>query len=392
MSLNQTPVGERIHIGFFGSVNAGKSSLVNRVTNQDLSVVSDKKGTTTDLVQKNMELLPLGAVTVIDCPGFGDDSEIGNLRIKKAKRAINYTDIAVLVVDSVIGIADEDKKLIEIFKNKNIPYIIAFTKADLLEKMPEAQKNEIYISAITGQNIDNLKQMLAGIMPENKEKKILEGLVKENDTVILVIPIDEAAPKGRIILPQQQVLRELLDIGATAICCKDSELGGALEKFKNPPDLVITDSQAFGKVSKIVPESIPLTSFSILFARYKGELDILLGGCDALDNLKDGAKVLISEGCTHHRQCGDIGSVKLPLWIKKYTGKNIEFSFTSGMEFPENLTDFDLIIHCGGCMLNQREMKSRLALSKDENVPITNYGMVISKVNGILARATEIFK
>ena len=391
MSLNQAPTGERIHIGFFGSVNAGKSSLVNKITNQDLSVVSDIKGTTTDLVQKNMELLPLGAVTIIDAPGFGDDSEIGNLRINKAKRAINYTDIAVLVVDGTTGISCEDKKLAEIFKNKNIPYIIAYTKADLLKKLPETQKNEVYVSSVTGQNIDNLKDMLAGIMPKGKEKKILEGLVKKDDTVVLVIPVDEAAPKGRILLPQQQVLREILDIGAVAVCCKDTELSETLNRFKSAPELVITDSQAFGKVMKIVPESILLTSFSILFARYKGELDILLGGADALDNLKDGSKVLISEGCTHHRQCGDIGSVKLPLWIKKYTGKNIEFSFTSGMEFPENLTDFDLIIHCGGCMLNQREMKSRLEFAKDENVPITNYGMVISKVNGILERATKLF-
>lgn len=391
MSLNQVPAGERIYIGFFGQVNAGKSSLVNKVTNQEISVVSSQKGTTTDLVQKNMELLPLGAVTIIDCPGFGDDTEIGALRMKKAKRAINYTDIAVLVVDAMVGMNTDDKKLIELFKNKNIPYIIAYTKADLLEKIPDSDKNEIFVSAESGQNIEKLKEMLAGVMPQNKEKKILEGLVKKDDTVILVIPIDEAAPKGRIILPQQQVLRELLDIGATAICCKDTELSKALEKLKNPPELVITDSQSFGKVSAILAKEIKLTSFSILFARYKGELGILLSGASALDTLKDGAKVLISEGCTHHRQCGDIGSVKLPAWIKNYTGKNIEFSFTSGMEFPEDLSGYDLIIHCGGCMLNQKEMKSRLTLSKDENVPITNYGMVISKVNGILERATEIF-
>lgn len=391
MSLNQTPSGERIHIGFFGCVNAGKSSLVNAVTNQELSVVSSQKGTTTDLVQKNMELLPLGAVTIIDCPGFGDTTEIGSLRMKKAQKALNYTDIAVLAVDATLGLNDEDKALIKLFEKKNIPFVIAYTKSDLLKEFSQIPENSLYVSAKTGENIEKLKQMLANALPEEENRKILDGIVKENDTVVLVIPIDEAAPKGRIILPQQQVLRELLDLGATAVCCKDSELLKTLEKLKNPPDLVITDSQAFGRVAKTLPESIFLTSFSILFARYKGELDTLLNGADTLDNLTDGSKVLISEGCTHHRQCGDIGTVKLPAWINGYTGKKIEFSFTSGMEFPENLTDYDLIIHCGGCMLNKKEMQARMALASDENVPITNYGMVISKVNGILSRATKVF-
>ena len=392
MSLNQAPSGERVHIGFFGCVNAGKSSLVNAVTNQELSVVSSQKGTTTDLVQKNMELLPLGTVTIIDCPGFGDTTEIGYLRMKKAKRALSYTDIAVLAVDATLGLNDEDKALIKLFEKKNIPFVIAYTKSDLLKEFSQIPENSLYVSAKTGENIEKLKQMLANALPEEENRKILDGIVKENDTVVLVIPIDEAAPKGRIILPQQQVLRELLDLGATAVCCKDSELLKTLEKLKNPPDLVITDSQVFGRVAKTLPESIFLTSFSILFARYKGELDTLLNGADTLDNLTDGSKVLISEGCTHHRQCGDIGTVKLPAWINGYTGKKIEFSFTSGMEFPENLTDYDLIIHCGGCMLNKKEMQARMALASEENVPITNYGMVISKVNGILSRATKVFK
>jgi len=391
MSLNQTPSGERLHIGFFGMVNAGKSSLVNKVTNQELSVVSDLEGTTTDVVKKNMELLPLGPVTIIDCPGFGDKTEIGEKRMKMAKKAINYTDIAILAVDSTKGICDTDEEIIDTLKSKNIPYIIACTKCDLLEKIPESTKNEIYVSAVNGHNIEKLKEMIGNLKPQKANKKILEGLVKKGDTIVLVMPIDASAPKGRIILPQQMTLREILDENACAICCQDTDLAETLPKLKNPPDLVITDSQSFGKVMKIVPESIPLTSFSILFARYKGELNTLLKGAEALDNLKDGSKVLISEGCTHHRQCGDIGTVKLPNWIKNYTQKEIEFFFTQGGEFPENLTDFDIIIHCGGCMLNEREMKSRMAQAEDENVPMTNYGMVISKVNGILDRATALF-
>ena len=389
MSLNNTPTGERLHIGFFGMVNAGKSSLVNRVTNQELSVVSDLEGTTTDIVKKNMELLPLGAVTIIDCPGFGDNTEIGEIRMKKAKIAVNQADIAVLAVDSGKGLCDTDKEIIEIFKNKNIPYIIAYTKCDLLDKIPD---DGLYVSAKTGHNIEKLKELIGACKPQKQEKKILEGLVKKGDTIVLVMPIDASAPKGRIILPQQMTLREILDENACAICCQDCDLEETLSKLKNPPDLVITDSQSFGKVMKIVPESVPLTSFSILFARYKGELNSLLEGASALDNLKDGSKVLISEGCTHHRQCGDIGTVKLPNWIKNYTQKEIEFSFTQGGEFPENLGVFDLIVHCGGCMLNEKEMKSRMAQANDEKIPMTNYGMVISKVNGILARAVAPLK
>ena len=387
MGLNNTPSGERLHIGFFGMVNAGKSSLVNKITNQELSVVSDLEGTTTDIVKKNMELLPLGAVTIIDCPGFGDNTEIGEKRMKKAKIAVNQTDIAVLAVDSKKGLCETDLEIIEIFKTKNIPYIIAFTKCDLLENVPENTGKEIYVSGKTGQNIEKLKEVIGLLKPQKQDRKILEGLVKKGDTIVLVMPIDASAPKGRIILPQQMTLREILDENATAICCQDCDLAETLGKLKNPPDLVITDSQSFGKVMKIVPESVPLTSFSILFARYKGELNSLLEGASALDNLKDGSKILISEGCTHHRQCGDIGTVKLPNWIKKYTKKEIEFSFTQGGEFPESLTEFDLIVHCGGCMLNEKEMKSRMAQARDEKTPMTNYGMVISKVNGILKRA-----
>lgn len=391
MGLNNTPSGERLHIGFFGMVNAGKSSLVNKITNQELSVVSDLEGTTTDIVKKNMELLPLGAVTIIDCPGFGDNTEIGEMRMKKAKIAINQTDIAILAVDSVKGLCETDKKIMEIFKSKNIPYIIAYTKCDLLKNIPDFSEKEIYVSSETGENIEKLKEIIASLKPQKQDKKILEGLVKKGDTIVLVMPIDASAPKGRIILPQQMTLREILDENATAICCQDTDLTETLSKLKNPPDLVITDSQSFGKVMKIVPPSVPLTSFSILFARYKGELNSLLAGASALDNLKDGSKVLISEGCTHHRQCGDIGTVKLPAWVKNYTQKEIDFSFTQGGEFPDSLTKFDLIIHCGGCMLNEKEMKSRMAQAQDENIPMTNYGMVISKVNGILNRATAMF-
>ena len=387
MGLNNTPTGERLHIGFFGMVNAGKSSLVNKITNQDLSVVSSLEGTTTDIVKKNMELLPLGAVTIIDCPGFGDKTEIGEIRMKKAKIATNQADIAILAVDASKGLRDTDREITEIFKSNNIPFIIAYTKCDLLEKVPENTENEIYVSAKSGENIEKLKELIGSLKPQNQDKKILDGLVKKGDTIVLVMPIDASAPKGRIILPQQMTLREILDLGATAICCQDADLEETLAKLKNPPSLVITDSQSFGKVMKIVPDTVALTSFSILFARYKGELGALLEGASALDNLKDGSKVLISEGCTHHRQCGDIGTVKLPAWIKNYTQKEIEFSFTQGGEFPETLTGFDLIVHCGGCMLNEKEMKSRMAQAKAENIPITNYGMVISKVNGILQRA-----
>lgn len=392
MSLNQTPAGERIHIGFFGMVNAGKSSLVNKVTNQELSVVSDLEGTTTDVVKKNMELLPLGAVTIIDCPGFGDNSEIGEKRMKMAENAVNFTDIGILAVDSNKGMSKKDIELTELFKSKNIPFVIAYTKCDLLKDVPECKENEIYVSSKNGFNIEKLKEILGTLKPEKQEKRILEGLVKAGDTIVLVMPIDASAPKGRIILPQQMTLREILDAGACAICCQDTDLTDTIAKLKREPDLVITDSQSFGKIMKILPESIPLTSFSILFARYKGELNELLDGASALDNLKDGSKILISEGCTHHRQCGDIGTVKLPAWIKNYTQKQVEFTFTQGGEFPENLKEFDIIIHCGGCMLNEKEMKSRMTRAKDQGVPMTNYGMVISKVNGILARAVAPLK
>lgn len=393
MSLNETVSAERVHIAFFGMRNAGKSSVVNAVTGQSLSVVSDVKGTTTDPVKKAMELLPLGPVVIIDTPGFDDEGSLGQLRVQKTKEVLAKTDIAVLVVDGVKGKTLQDEELINIFIERKIPFITAFNKCDILNSIPKTRENELYISAQTGNNINELKEKLAEFAKKTKtDKKIVADILKKGDTVILVIPIDESAPKGRIILPQQQVLRELLDINCTAMCVQVSELSGALNSLKNPPALVITDSQAFNEVAQIVPENVLLTSFSILFARYKGEYESLLCGAKALKNLKDGDKVLISEGCTHHRQCGDIGTVKLPAWIKKYSGAEPEFTFTSGGEFPENLTDFSLIVHCGGCMLSETEMKSRLKRAEKQGIPIVNYGMAIARMNGILERATKCFE
>ena len=333
--MSEVVSAERVHIGFFGMRNAGKSSLVNAVTGQELAVVSDVLGTTTDPVKKAMDLLPMGLVVIIDTPGFDDEGELGALRIKKTKQALGYTDIAVLCVDSTRGMQKEDRELEKIFKNKKIPYIKAFTKAELAETPQKAEENVIYVSAKTGGNIFELKEKIARMLKNSaEEKKLVSDLISENDMVLLVIPIDEAAPKGRLILPQQQTIRGVLDSGACCICCRDSELADTLGRLGKKPDLVITDSQAFGKVSKIVPEDVLLTSFSILFARYKGNLETLVRGADMLDKLEDGDKLLISEGCTHHRQCGDIGTVKLPAWIEKYTGKRLEYSFTSGTEFP----------------------------------------------------------
>lgn len=392
MGLNDTASAERMHIGFFGMRNAGKSSLVNAVTGQDLAVVSDVKGTTTDPVKKAMELLPLGPVVIIDTPGIDDEGELGALRIKKARQALNYTDIAVLAVDSHAGLQNMDRELIAAFEKKKIPYIIAFNKADLLKEIPQSGENEIYVSALAGTNIFELKEKIAHLLKSSaEEKKLVSDLICRGDTVVLVIPIDSAAPKGRLILPQQQTLRDILDSGAVAVACRDTELKAALEKLADKPKLVITDSQAFGKVSKIVPEDITLTSFSILFARYKGNLESLVRGAAQLDKLSDGDKILISEGCTHHRQCEDIGTVKLPKWISDYTGKKLEFEFTSGTEFPEDVSEFALIIHCGGCMLNAREMSSRIAYAEDMEIPMTNYGVAIAQMNGILKRSLAPF-
>jgi len=392
MSLNQTVSAERVHIGFFGLRNAGKSSLVNAVTGQKLSLVSDVKGTTTDPVKKAMELLPLGPVVIIDTPGMDDEGELGEQRVLRAKQILQQTDVAVLVVDAVKGISDFDRELIGVFEERKLPFIIALNKADLLENVPAENGNEIYVSAEKNYNINELKEKIAALVKNGENQKMLLGdIVAKNDVVVLVTPIDSAAPKGRLILPQQQTIRELLDIGATVIVTKETELEASLSALKNAPKLVITDSQAFGYVNKIVPKEVKLTSFSILFARYKGDLATVVKGAKALDGIKDGDKILISEGCTHHRQCNDIGTVKLPGWIKEYTHKNVEFCFTSGGEFPENLNEYALVVHCGGCMLNEKEMKSRINRCTKAGIPITNYGISIARMNGILKRSVEPF-
>ena len=392
MGLNEVSSGERIYIGFFGMRNAGKSSLVNAFTGQNLSVVSDVKGTTTDPVRKAMELLPLGPVVIIDTPGIDDEGTLGEMRVQKAKAILSKTDIAILVCDAVRGISDADEELIKIFSEKKIPYVIAYNKSDLLAETKESKGNTVYVSAVTGENIELLKNTVASLTKTKEEKKyIVSDLINEGDVVVLVTPIDESAPKGRLILPQQQTIRDILDKGGIALTVQTNQLESALNSLKEKPRIVITDSQAFGKVSDIVPEDIPLTSFSILFARYKGELKSLVDGADALDKLSDGDKVLISEGCTHHRQCNDIGTVKMPGWIKKYTGKDIAFEFTSGGEFPEDLSAYALVVHCGGCMLNEREMKSRQEKAMSEAVPMVNYGMAIAKMNGILKRSLRVF-
>lgn len=383
---------EKIHIGIFGLRNAGKSSIINSITGQNLAIVSDTSGTTTDPVKKAMELLPLGPVVIVDTPGLDDEGELGLLRVKKAKQVLNYVDIALLVIDAQRVITKLEEDLIELFKTKSIPYIIAYNKADLITNKENLNENEIYVSAKDGTNINELKEMLARILKRNDDKKIVQDLVNEGDTVLLVIPIDAGAPKGRIILPQQQVLRELIDKQVTVVIASPNNLKESMEKLSKKPDLVITDSQVFGVVDKLVPEDVLLTSFSILFARYKGNLETLVKGVEGLDRLKDDSYVLISEGCTHHRQCEDIGTVKMPKWIKDYTGKEINFDFTSGGEFPEDISKYDLIVHCGGCMINQREMHYRLEHSNDCNVLITNYGMAIAKMHGILKRSLKPFK
>lgn len=393
MGLNSVVSAERVHIGFFGLRNAGKSSLVNAVTGQELALVSDVLGTTTDPVKKAMELLPLGPVVIIDTPGIDDEGELGTLRVKRAMQVLNYADIAVLVVDAVRRLSLAERDLVTAFENKKLPYVIAYNKADLIGEVPQETDKEIYVSALNKLNIERLKEKIAAAVKSGAEsRRIVADLIKPGDTVVLVTPIDESAPKGRLILPQQQTIRDILDTHASAVVTRETELAQTLDSLKNPPALVITDSQVFGVVSKIVPADIPLTSFSILFARYKGNLDILANGAMQLDNLKDGDRVLISEGCTHHRQCNDIGTVKLPSWIKKHSGKDIEFEFTSGGEFPQELSSYALVVHCGGCMLNEREMQYRLRQAADAGVPITNYGTAIAHMNGILGRSLAIFK
>lgn len=404
--LNDTPSGERLHIGFFGRRNAGKSSIVNAVTGQDLAVVSDTKGTTTDPVMKAMELLPIGAVMIIDTPGFDDEGKLGELRVKKTRQILNRTDVAVLVIDISEGMGAADRQLIEIFKERAIPYIIAWNKYDLaddysykksLKEMKTAEDGkivyaEIYVSAVKNININELKELIAQI-GKGKEPSacLVSDLVSMGDIVILVIPIDESAPKGRIILPQQQVLRELLDSGAAAMCVRDTELKSLIDDLKVKPAMVITDSQVFGSVSEIVPRDIPLTSFSILMARYKGFLETAVKGIATVENLSDGDKVLISEGCTHHRQCNDIGTVKIPKWLSSYTDKKVFIETSSGRDFPEDLSEYALVIHCGGCMLTEKDMVYRMKCAENQNIPFTNYGITIAYTQGILERSISVF-
>lgn len=378
---------ERTHIAFFGRRNAGKSSLVNRFTSQELSIVSDVAGTTTDPVRKTMELLPLGPVVIIDTPGIDDEGQLGSQRIERSLRVIDETDIAILVVDASAGLGDDEKSLIDVFTRRKIPYLVVFNKSDLDVTIPEVE-NSMSVSALKGEGIEELKEKVAVIIRERKTRPLVSDLVDEGDLVVLVVPIDKSAPKDRLILPQQMVIRDLLGKGAIPVVVKDTELATALEKV-GKVRMVITDSQAFGKVSKIVPPEIPLTSFSILMARFKGILDQSIEGANMLDKLESGAKILISEGCTHHRQCEDIGTVKLPGWIREYTGKDFEFSFTSGLEFPKDLSGFDLIIHCGACMLGETEVASRYRKASEQGVPMTNYGIAIGKMKGILARVID---
>lgn len=392
MSLNTTPTSERIHIAFFGKRNAGKSSVVNAVTGQQLSVVSDVKGTTTDPVYKAMELLPLGPVMIVDTAGIDDEGDLGAMRVEKSLAVLAKTDIAVLVIDGTVGKTAEDELLISEFQKRKIPYITAYNKSDLYDAPNADSIHEIYVSAKTGVGVTELKELIAKqVKPDAVQKPLISDLITSGDVLVLVIPIDESAPKGRLILPQQQVIREALECGAMPICCRDTEVTQTLEKLSIPPKMVITDSQAFGRVSKLVPQEIPLTSFSILFARYKGDLETVVRGAAALDSLKDGDKVLISEGCTHHRQCGDIGTVKLPNWVKAHAGCEPEFHWTSGTEFPRDLSGYALVIHCGACMLPQKEMQFRQETAAQQSIPMTNYGTAIAHCNGILKRSLELF-
>ncbi len=397
MGWNETPSGERIHIGFFGRVNAGKSSLLNAVCGQQLAVVSEQKGTTTDPVKKAMELLPLGPVVLIDTAGLEDDSSLGVMRMEKTREILRQIHVGVVVVDSREGMTTVEKQLMELLEQDQIPVLLVYNKCDLKPEADREQteEHEIYVSAKTGEHIHELKERLgrlAAVREKEREKRLAGDLLEPGDQVVLVVPIDKAAPKGRLILPQQQTIRDILDAGCLATVCRDTELEQALKGMTDRPKLVITDSQVFGKVAGIVPEDVLMTSFSILFARYKGDLDRLVGGANSLSRLKDKDRVLISEGCTHHRQCGDIGSQKLPDWIREYTGVEPEFSFTSGGEFPADLGSYSLIIHCGGCMLNEKEMQYRLKEAERQGIPITNYGTAIAHMKGILERSLRPFR
>ena len=401
MGMNQTPASERVHISFFGKRNAGKSSVINAVTGQDLAIVSSVRGTTTDPVYKTMELLPLGPVMIIDTPGIDDEGELGALRVRKSYQVLNKTDIAILVVDSTTGKGEEELALIHRFHKKGIPYLVVYNKIDLLsgEEIKDlamsVRPGEVLVSAADGMNIQELKEKIATLKPEDTHKyPLIQDLIEPLDLVILVVPIDKAAPKGRLILPQQQTIRDILERGALSLVVRDTELKSTLDHFLSQgvcPKLVVTDSQAFARVSKDVPKNITLTSFSILFSRYKGELETQLEGVAALSSIQDDDRILIAEGCTHHRQCGDIGTCKIPDWIRNYTGKKPVFEFTSGIEFPDDVSSYKMVVHCGGCMLNEREMKYRIACCHDQGVPITNYGLLIAQVTGILKRSLGPF-
>ena len=400
-SLNATPAGERVHIGLFGKRNAGKSSLINALTGQKLAVVADVPGTTTDPVLKAMELLPLGPVLMMDTAGIDDTGELGQLRVQKSLQVLNKTDIAILVIDSTSDITEEDRKMLQRIQDKELSCVVVFTKADMehedasgiaRQNVLPASIPQICVSSTTGKNIRELKELLAHLVPQKKAPfPICADLIQPEDNVLLVTPIDSAAPKGRLILPQQQTIRDIIDRGAAAVITQENNVSTALKNMKQPPAMVITDSQAFGKVNKAVPQEINLTSFSILMARHKGNLEQAVLGTAALKQLQDGDCVLISEGCTHHRQCGDIGTEKLPKWIQDFTGKQFRFSWTSGTEFPTDLSLYKLIIHCGGCMLNEREMQYRYRCAADQNIPMTNYGLCIAYTHGILKRSLSVF-
>ena len=401
MSMNQTPMSERVHIGFFGKRNAGKSSVMNAVTGQDLAVVSEVKGTTTDPVYKSMELLPLGPVVMMDTPGIDDEGELGKLRVKKSYQVLNKTDAAVLVIDGLSGASEEDAAMLKKIRKKQIPYTVVLNKQDLaseeikeqtIQMLGIGREQLLSVSAADGTGINELKERIAQIAkPEELERRIIGDMISPSDFIVLVVPIDSAAPKGRLILPQQQTIRDILEADAVSVVIKEDRVRETIESLGKKPRLVITDSQAFETVAADTPEDILLTSFSILFARYKGNLEMAVKGVTTLDKLKNGDKILISEGCTHHRQCDDIGTVKIPRWIREYTGKEIQFETTSGTQFPDELGVYKLIVHCGGCMLNEREMKYRLSCAEDQGVPITNYGILIAYIKGILKRSVELF-
>ncbi len=395
-SMNSTPSGDRIHIGIFGRRNAGKSSVINAMTGQSLSIVSEVKGTTTDPVQKAMELLPLGPVVLIDTPGIDDEGELGALRVRRSYQMLNKSDLALLIIDGTQGFLPPDREMLTRIHEKKIPYLIVANKCDEtpkanVEGLPQGEE-VLWVSAKTGENIRELKDRLAALAPDSQpEFPIIADKINPMDFVVLVVPIDKAAPKGRLILPQQQTIRDILDRGAIPVVCRDTELSYTLKGLSQKPALVITDSQAFRKVSATVPQDILLTSFSILFSRHKGDLAEQIRGVRALDSLQDGDKILISEGCTHHRQCGDIGTEKLPKWIRQYTGKEVVFAYSSGTEFPEDLSQFRMVVHCGGCMLSEREMKFRIRCAADQGIPIANYGLIIAQTQGILRRSLQVF-